>query len=82
MAADQEQFHREKDLECLEKEEDGQARWEDWEWESDVGVWNLCLACGVPQFEWSQDVDGFGSARDAFEPRVSGGPVQGTDGSS
>ena len=46
---------------------------------ADMGVSTLCLACGVPGLESSQDV---GSARDAFEPRGSEEPVQETDGSS
>ena len=36
MAADQEEFHRENDRDCVEKEEDGQFRWEEWDWESRV----------------------------------------------
>ena len=64
----------------MEKEEDGQFKWEEWEWESsctDIGASNLFLECGVPGFEGSQGVDEFGSARNAFEPRRSDEPVQG-----
>ena len=28
MAADQEEYHRERDRDCMEKEEDGQFKWE------------------------------------------------------
>ena len=66
MVADQEEFHREKDRECMENEEEGEFRWEGWDWESDVGASNLCLTCGVPEWQSNRDVDW---ARGAFEPR-------------
>ena len=36
MAADQAEIHRDRSRDCVEKEEDGQFRWEKWEWESTV----------------------------------------------
>ena len=37
MSADQSEIHRERGRDCVEKEEDGQFLWGEWEWESTVG---------------------------------------------
>ena len=36
MAADQAEIHRDRCRDCVEKEEDGQFQWEEWDWESMV----------------------------------------------
>ena len=36
MAADQAEIHRDRSRDCVEKGEDGQFGWEEWDWESMV----------------------------------------------
>ena len=75
LAADQGEFHRENDRDCVETEEGGQFRWEEWEWESTVdevgsarGAFELRVREDVRRHDDGQDKGG--RRREVMEMRV------------